>query len=417
MKRALLVAGGLAAVLFAQAAAAAPIVIHAGRLIDGKGGVRSDATITVDGGKIVKIEPGRPAKADYDFDKLTVLPGLIDTHVHITDHFNKAGRATAEGETEAEKAYAAAENVYVTLLSGYTTIQSIGSDQDLALRDAIAARRLPGPRLLTSGEPLHATPADTPDDIRAWVRKTAAKKVDLIKIFASKSSREGGGPTMTDAQIGAACDEARKLGLRTWVHAHAASAVRQAIDAGCYAITHARFATQAEMTLAAAKGVYVEPSWGVVQQNYLAHQPNYLGIGNYTEAAFRNMETYQPTTPPVWKMMRETPGLKILAGGDTNAGAEGHNVREVIWRVEHGQAPMDGIVSATSRDAEALGLGDRIGAIAPGMEADIIAVDGDPLTDIRALERVVFVMKGGAVFKNVAAAGQAPYWSAWKGQD
>jgi imidazolonepropionase-like amidohydrolase len=401
-------AGVIAAVLAQSAPAqAAPIRIHAGELIDGRGGVAHDMLVTVDGTKIVSVGKGAGAKADYDFTKLTVLPGLIDTHVHITTHFNAKGRATTQGESRAEEALKWSENVYVTLLAGYTTIQSIGSEDDLPLRAAIADGRLPGPRLLTSGQPI-MDPSMSPDDIRDFVRQNAAKGVDLIKIFASKSSRDGGGPTLTDAQIGAACGEAKKLGLRTWVHAHASAAVHQAIMAGCYTVTHARFATQADMDLAAQRGVYIEPSWGVVQQNYLEHQPNYLGIGNYTQAAFDNMVEYQKTTPPVWQMMFHTKGLKILTGGDTNAGAEGHNAREIIWRVQNGQPAMDAIVSATSLDATALRLGDKIGAIAPGMEADIIAVDGDPLKDITSLQRVLFVMKGGKVYKNVTNASQVP---------
>jgi imidazolonepropionase-like amidohydrolase len=395
-----------AAALMASTAQAAPIRIHAGELIDGRGGVQRDMTIVVDGSKIVSVEKGKAGKPDYDFGRLTVLPGLIDSHVHITFHFNDEGRATAEGEGDKEKALKYAENLYVTLMSGFTTVQSIGAEDDLALRTAIEHGRLPGPRLLTSGQPLPSS-LKTPEEIRAFVRQNKAKGVDLIKIFASKSSREGGGPTMTDEQIQAACGEAKALGLRTWVHAHAASAVRQAIMAGCYAVTHARFVTQAELDLAVERGVYIEPSWGVVQQNYLAHQPNYLGIGNYTQAAFDNMVEYQKTTPPVWKMMFQTKGLKILSGGDTVAGAEGHNANEAIWRVQNGQSPMDAIVSATSLDATAIGLGDKVGAIAPGMEADIIAVAGDPLKDITALGRVLFVMKAGKVYKNVADPSQS----------
>jgi imidazolonepropionase-like amidohydrolase len=402
-----LVCAAAALATWAPCAQAAPIRIHAGELIDGRGGVQRDMTVTVDGSKIVGVAKGVTGKPDYDFGRLTVMPGLIDTHVHITAHFNAKGRATTEGETPQQEALKWAQNVYVTLMAGYTTIQSIGAAEDLDLRAAIDSGRLPGPRLLTSGQPLPASIKD-PEEIRAWVRQNAAKGVDLIKIFASKSSREGGGPTMTDEQLGAACGEAKKLGLRTWVHAHASAAVHQAIMADCYAVTHARFATQADMTLAAERGVYIEPSWGLVQQNYLAHQPNYLGIGNYTQAAFDNMVEYQKTTPPVWRMMFQTKGLKILSGGDTNAGGEGHNAEEAIWRVQNGQPAMAALVSVTSLDAQSLRLGDKIGAIAPGMEADIIAVDGDPLKDITSLRRVLFVMKGGKVFKNVTDPAQVP---------
>jgi len=386
---------------------AAPVRIRAGELIDGKGGVQRDMLITVDGSKIVSVAKSAGQTADYDFAKLTVMPGMIDTHVHITAHFNDEGRATTAGEKPEEEALKWAENLYLTLLAGFTTIQSIGSDDDLMLRKAVAGGRLPGPRLLTSGQPLPRD-VETPDAIRAWVRQAATKKVDVIKIFASKSSREGGGPTMTDVQVQAACDEARKVGIKTWVHAHAASAIRQALDANCYAITHARFITQTELDIAAQKGIYIEPSWGLVQQNYLEHQPNYLGIGNYTQDAFDNMVEYQKTTPPVWRMMFQTKGLKILSGGDTNAGAEGHNANEAIWRVQNGQPPMDALVSLTSLDATSIGLGQTVGSIAPGMEADIIAVDGDPLKDITALRKVRFVMKGGKVYKNVTDPAQVP---------
>jgi imidazolonepropionase-like amidohydrolase len=389
------------ATFVAPPAAPKPITIHAGELIDGKGAVMRDMTITVTGTKITAVAKGKPAAPTYEFASLTVMPGMIDSHVHITAHFDDAGRATDKGESGEQQGLKWAENVYKTLLGGFTTIQSIGSDDDYALRKAIAGGRLPGPRLLTSGQPIN-NPRMTLEEIRAFVAKKKADGSDVIKIFASKSSREGGAPTMTDAQMEAACGEAKKLGMKTWVHAHAAAAVRQSILAGCYAITHARFVTQSELDLAAARGVFIEPSWGVVQQNYLAHQANYEGLGNYTKDAFAEMKRYQPTTPAVWHMMLTTKGLKILAGGDTNAGAEGHNVEETIWRVDNGQKPMDAIVVTTSADANALGLGAVTGSITPGLEADIIAIKGDPLKDITALRNVVFVMKGGIVYKNVA---------------
>jgi imidazolonepropionase-like amidohydrolase len=377
-------------IFVAPPAVPTPITIHAGELIDGKGKVMRDMTITVLGTKITGVKPGKTPAPTYEFAKLTVLPGLIDSHVHITAHFNDEGRATDKGESGEVQGLKWAENAYKTLMGGFTTIQSIGSDEDYPLRKAIAGGRLPGPRLLTSGQPIN-NPKMTPDEIREFVRKTKANGADVVKIFASKSSREGGAPTMTDAQMEAACGEAKAIGIRTWVHAHAAAAVRQAINAGCYAITHARFTTQSELDLAAARGVFIEPSWGVVQQNYLAHQPNYEGIGNYSKDAFAEMKRYQPSTPAVWRMMLGTKGLKILSGGDTNAGAEGHNVEEIVWRTV-----------ATSADAAALGLGAVTGSIAAGMEADIIAVAGDPLKDITALRNVKFVMKGGTVYKNVA---------------
>jgi len=401
MKHALFCGAALLALLASPALAQdKPVTIHAGQLLDGKGGSRRDVTITVQDGKIVKVGKGA-GKPDYEFAKLTVLPGLIDSHVHITTHFNKEGRATAAGETGEEKGLKWAENVELTLMAGYTTIQSIGSDDDYPLRAAIASGRLAGPRLLTSGKPI-TNPQMTPDEIRAFVDKSKENGADLIKIFASKSIRDGGAPTMSQEQMNAACGEANKLGMRTWVHAHAPEAVRRSVLAGCWTVTHGFLATQAEFDLMASKGTYFEPNMGLVLQNYLAHRPNYEGIGNYTADAFTSMAGFVEQAPAIWNKMYHTKGLKILTGGDTNAGAEGSNANEIVWRVQHGQPAMDAIVSVTSRNAEALRLGDKIGSIAPGMEADIIAVPGDPLKDITVLKSVRFVMKGGKVYKNVA---------------
>ncbi|WP_213980313.1 amidohydrolase family protein [Sphingomonas sp. dw_22] len=379
----------------------APITIHAGELIDGKGGVRRDMTITVLDGKIAAVRKGKPAAAPtYDFARLTVLPGLIDTHVHITAHFNDENRAIEEGETPEQKALKFSENVYLTLMAGFTTVQSIGSNDDFALRAAIANGRLPGPRLLSSGQPLR-DPKLSLDAIRQTIATRKAQGADLIKLMVTKSIRDGGDQTWTDEQIAVACDEAKRLGLRTWVHAHADSAVRAAIG-HCTAVTHAQLAKLDTLKLAGEKGLYIEPTFGLVQPNYMRNKAKYLGTGNYTEDAFKYMEGNVQENKDKWRRFLTVTNVTYLSGGDTNAGAEGDNAREIIWRVQQGQDPMKAIMAATSIDARAIDLGDRIGAIAPGMEADIIAVDGDPLKDITALWRVRFVMKGGKVYKNVS---------------
>lgn len=398
----------------APAAAPRPITIHAGELIDGKGGVARDMTITVLGTKITAVTKGKPAVATYEFARLTVLPGLIDTHVHITTHWNDAGRNDQSRETDEQKALKHAENVWLTLMGGFTTIQSIGAQEDLALRDAIAGGRLPGPRLLTSGQPL-TNPKMTIAEIRAAVDERKAQGADLIKMIVTRSIRDGGGATWSDAQIAAACDEANRLGLRTWVHAHADSAVRAAVDGHCYAVTHAQLVKMETLAYAGQKGVYIEPTFGLVQPNYMRNKAKLLGTGNYSEDAFAYMEGNIQENKDKWRRFLAVKGMKYLSGGDSNAGSEGDNAREIIWRVIEGQPAMDAIVAATSLDAQALRLGDRTGTIAPGMDADIIAVDGDPLKDITALWRVRFVMKGGTVYKNVAScAGDANAASAAK---
>jgi len=259
---------------------------------------------------------------------------------------------------------------------------------------------LPGPRLLTSIAPVDES-TGTPDQIRQFVRQIVADGADVVKIFASKSIRDGGGHTLSQAQIDAACGEATKLGKRTWVHAHADSAVRAATIAGCGAVTHGTQVTDDTMALMAARGTFFEPNIGLLLQNYIENRDRYLGIGNFTESGFALMEKGIPLSLAMFTRALAVKGLKLVMGTDAGAGAHGQNAREIVYRVQTGGQPaMQAIIGATSLAAEALGMKDTVGVIAPGYEADMIAVDGDPLTDITALRRVVFVMKGGQVFKN-----------------
>jgi imidazolonepropionase-like amidohydrolase len=331
---------------------------------------------------------------------------LIDTHVHIDTHFGTSGKATREGETPRESILYAAENAYAMLDNGFTTTQSIGSPLDRDLRDAIAREILPGPRLLTSISPVREE-TGTPAQIRGFVRQVVADGADVIKLFASKSIREGGDQTMTDAQIQAGCDEAKRVGKRTWVHAHADSAVKAAAVAGCWAVTHGSQVTDATLAVLAQRGTFFEPNIGLLLQNYIDNKGRYLGIGNFNEAGFAFMVKGIPVNLDMFKRALKVKGLKLVMGTDAGAGAHGQNAREIVYRVQRaGQLAMDAIVGATSLAADALGLNDMIGSIAPGFEADLIAVDGDPMKDIAALGRVVFVMKGGKVYKNVVAGPQ-----------
>ena len=377
-------------------------VLRAGTLIDGQGRVSRSASVIVEGSKIKSVGPPSGTRVSYDLSRLTVLPGLIDTHVHIATHFGKNGRATSEGEAPEESILYEAENAYAMLLNGFTTAQSIGARLDVPLRSAISRGVLPGPRLLTSIAPVDET-TGPPDQIRQFVRQIVKDGADLVKIFASKSIREGGGQTLTQAQIDAACGEAKRLGKRTWVHAHADSAVRAAATAGCWAITHGTQVTDNTLALMAARGTFFEPNIGLLLQNYLENKKRYLGIGNFTESGFALMEKGVPQSLAMFKRALAVKGLKLIMGTDAGAGAHGQNAREIVYRVQTGgQSAMDAIMGATSLAAEALGMKDAIGVIAPGFEADLIGIDGDPLTDITALRRVVFVMKGGKVLKNVA---------------
>jgi imidazolonepropionase-like amidohydrolase len=378
------------------------IVIAAGTLLDGKGKVLQNTRIVIQDGKIVAIDP-RAAPVDYDLRGLTVLPGWIDAHAHVTWSFGPDGKNGGAGRTTQEAAYASAENAWATLMAGFTTIQSVGSPTDVPLRDAIAKGLLPGPRILTAVEPLtgRGPQTGTPDEIRAFIRKQKEAGADLIKIFASASIRQGGGMTLSQEQLNAACDEAKKLGLRTLVHAYK-DAVRAATLAGCTEVEHGTLATDEDLKLMAAKGTYLDPQAGLVIENYLLNKDRYLGTPGYTAEGFAAMEKILPLNHELVQRASKTPELKIVFGTDAVAGAHGRNAEEFIDRVRDGGVdPMAAMVSANSLGAEAMGLGNQIGSIAPGFQADIIALDGDPLKDITAVRRVVFVMKGGIVYKNV----------------
>ena len=381
------------------------IVITVSTLLDGHGRVLHNARIVIEGSKIVAVEAkpeAKAAQADYDLRGLTVMPGWIDAHVHITWSFGKDGKNAGAGETTPYAAYQAASNAWMTLMAGFTTVQSVGSTTDLPLRDAIAKGLLPGPRILTAVEPLQGRGerTGTPDEIRAFVRKQKEAGADVLKIFASQSIRQGGGMTLSQDQLIAACDEAKKEGLRAVVHAYK-DAVRAATLAGCTQIEHGTMATDDDLKLMAARGTYLDPQAGLVIENYLLNKERYLGTPGYTEEGFAAMERVLSLNHELVQRAAKVPGLKIVFGTDAVAGAHGRNAEEFIDRVRDGRMdPMAAMVSANSLAAEALRMGDQIGSIAPGLQADIIALDGDPLKDITAVRRVVFVMKGGVVYKN-----------------
>jgi imidazolonepropionase-like amidohydrolase len=374
------------------------ITIQTGTLLDGKGAVLTNVRIVVEGTKIARIEKAANGPATYDLTKLTTMPGWIDTHDHIGWHFNRQGRAENSKESPAEFALNGAGNAYATLMAGFTTIQSLGAITDFDLRDFIARGMLPGPRILTSLEPLTEN-SGTPEHIRELVRERVKQGADCIKIFATKSIRDGGAQTMTDGQIQAACGEATKLGKRSLVHAHASGGAKAAVLAGCTSIEHGSMLDNETLDLMVQHGTYLDPNVSTTH-NYLEHKKEYLGIGNYTEEGFAEMEKALPIRlETLHRALAKH--VKIVFGTDAVAGAHGRNAEEFVYRVKDGgQSPMAALVSANATAAEALRINDTVGSIAPGMQADIIALDGDPLRDITAVRRVVFVMKAGKVYRN-----------------
>src|SRR6476646_10010805 len=382
------------------------VVIRAGTLLDGKGHALHNVLIVVQAGKIVRVEPNAkdqriPGAAACDLTHMTVMPGWIDLHDHVTWHFGPNGRVEDKSETPAQAALAAAGNAYATLMAGFTTIQSLGSPEDKELRDAIARGAIPGPRLLTALNPIDDAKL-TPEEIRTAVKKLKADGADVVKIFASRSIRQGGGQTLSDDQLKAACSEATAQGLRSVVHAYR-SAVRAAANAGCTEVEHGTYATQEDLDAMAQHGTFFDPQIGLVIHNYLDNKTKFLGVGTYTEEGFAKMQEVLPVIAEMWKHALATKKLKIVFGTDAVAGSHGRNAEEFIYRVQAGESPMDAMVAANSGAAESLNMQNQIGAIAPGLEADIIALVGDPVKDITAVRKVVFVMKGGKVYKNEAS--------------
>src|SRR6266849_3416685 len=326
----------LSQLTLAQTPAPKRIVIAASTVLDGKGRVLRNTRIVIEGSKIVAIDP-KAGPIDYDLRGLTVLPGWIDAHAHVTWSFGKDGKNAGSGGTTQEAAYAAASNAWVTLMAGFTTIQSVGSPTDVPLREAIAKGLLPGPRVLTAIEPLtgRGERTGTPDEIRAYVRKQKEAGADLIKIFASQSIRQGGAMTLSQEQLNAACDEAKKVGLRTLVHAYK-GAVRAATLAGCTQVEHGTMATDDDLKLMAEKGTYLDPQAGLVIENYLLNKEKYFGTPGYTEEGFAAMSKILPLNHELVQRASKIPGLKIIFGTDAVAGSHGRNAEEFNDRVRDG---------------------------------------------------------------------------------
>jgi len=357
----------MSATLFAQTSDPTHrIVLTASSALDGKGHVLRDIRIVVEGSRIVSVGSGK-GTVDYDLRGLTVLPGWIDAHDHITWIFGKDGKNAGTDGTTQDDAYRAASNAWLTLMAGFTTIQSPGALNDIPLRDAINKGIIPGPRILTSAEPLEGQgeKTGTPEEIRAFIRKQKAAGADLIKIFASESIRKGGGMTLSQEQLNAACDEAKKQGLRTLVHAYK-DAVRAVSLAGCTQVEHGTLASDDDLKVLAKQGTYFDPQCGLVIENYMQNKDRYLGTEGYTAEGFAAMEKILPADHEIVQHAVRTPGLKVVFGTDAVAGAHGRNAEEFIDRVRDcGVDPMAAMVSANSLGAEAIGPAIRLDHLLP----------------------------------------------------
>jgi imidazolonepropionase-like amidohydrolase len=391
----------------AGARAQGPLVLRSARGVDGHGRPLRNPVVVVRDNRIVSVTEGGsvPAGADViDLGDRTLLPGLIDAHVHITANFDRDHRP-------AEEALYGARNARVMLMNGFTTVRSLGSPgwADIDLRDAIAHGLVPGPRLFVSGETISdanapgvegdrvkegAAPADEAT-LRAMVRERAEHGSDWIKVFATRSSRQGGTPVYSQEQLNWICDEARKAGIPVAAHAHAAEGVRRAVLAGARTIEHGALLDEPTLELMKQKGAYLSPNLYLAQY-YLDHAQDF---GFSQEALDWTARLLPPRTRIFTKAVDL--GVKIIYGTDANSGWiwSGTTAIEFQKRVEAGQPASAAIASATSGAAEALMVADSIGDLAPGKLADVIAVEGNPLDDIGALMHVSFVMKNGVVVR------------------
>jgi imidazolonepropionase-like amidohydrolase len=379
--------------------APAAVTYRAARVLDGRGRMITNGVVEIRGSQIVAVDQRR-GPVTHDLGDVTLMPGMIDVHVHIDWHFQPNGlygqRPGQDRETPEQAAAAIQANLNATLDAGFTTVQSLGNRGDKDLRDAINAGTKRGPRLLSSLGQLQPG-TQTPEQLSERVRQLKTQGADAIKTFASGSIRDGGVMNVTQAQLDAICSEAKAQGLRSLVHAHDPASITSAVKAGCYQIEHGVFADDASIAAMKAADVYFDPNIGLVLQNYIENKAKYMGSGNYNEEGFAFMEKAVPTLPPVFAKALKA-GLKMPMGTDAVAGAHGQNARELIVRVKDGgQTPMAAITSATSLAAQSLGMGDTIGTLAPGFEADMIAVAGDPTKDITRLRQVTLVLKAGKI--------------------
>jgi imidazolonepropionase-like amidohydrolase len=407
---------------------AGDVVIHAGRMIDGVSKtVQTDVSILIHDDRIAEVKPGfvAPAGAEViDLSHATVLPGLIDCHVHITAQFD-GGNPVAEAvtRTDFDDAYRSVGNARATLMAGFTSVRDVGANPYvvIAMKKAIQNGEIDGPRMFVAGPPLgptggHSDPAngfdpmlshegwtdwlvDSPDDARRIVRKLHRMGADLIKIMPSGGvlsvADDPNLQLMSDDEIRAVVTTAHSLHMKVAAHAHGKEAIDHAVELGVDSIEHGSFADQQSYALMKKHGTYLVPTMLVAQTvvDVAEHHPEQLNPSSAAKAL-----AVGPRIKANFAAAYHA-GVKIAFGTDQGLAPHGTNAREFALMVGDGMAPMDAIIAATGNAADLIGDSKDIGSIRPGRYADIVAVSGDPLADVTVLEHVDFVMKGGKVYK------------------
>lgn len=417
----------LIALLFAQTTFAQRTILHCGKLIDVKQlQVLKEMSVIIEGNKIVDVEKGYvAANANdkiIDLKNKTVMPGLIDCHVHIESEISPNRLLKSLTQNEADVAFGSLQYARITLLSGFTTVRDMGgSGVDISLRNAINKGLVMGPRIYTAGKILsttggHADPtnglrtdlmhiaelnADVVngvDECRKAVRQHYKDGVDVIKLAATGGvlslEKDGSGAQFTEEEIAAIVSTAKDYGLKVAAHAHGVEGMRRAIIAGVASIEHGTYMDEPTMELMKSHGTYLVPT--IIAGKSVADSAAKPGF--FPEVIARKALEVGPIIQNTFAKAYKA-GVKIAFGTDAGVYAHGKNWKEFVYMNEAGMPALECIKAATVSGADLIG-NDNIGSIEKGKLADVIAVDGDPVQDIKVMGNVKFVMKGGAVIKN-----------------
>jgi imidazolonepropionase-like amidohydrolase len=414
------------ALAFLSYAAAEPVVVRCGRLLDpATGEIATNVDVKVEQKSIVSIAPAGSAKPSVDQSGGFCMPGMIDVHDHLTSDPQHSGYS-ALGISVPRGALTGAKNARLTLLAGFTTVRNVGADgySDVALRDAIEDGDVIGPRLLVSGPALGITGghcdenllapeyrysapgvADGPWAARAKVREVIKYGADVIKVCASggvlSKGDTPGAPQYSEEELKAIVEEAHKLGRKVAAHAHGTQSIKDAIRAGIDSVEHSSLIDDEGIRLAKEHGTFLV--FDIYNDTYiLTEGPKNGLLPEMVEKERQIGKLQRQNFEKAWKA-----GVRMAFGTDGGVYPHGDNWRQLPLMVEFGMKPIDAIRAATTESAELLGFQGKLGRVAPGYLADLIALEGDPLHDTNAFGRVRFVMKDGKVYRNDSTSAGA----------